>query len=102
MARLLIVAGELSSDTYGAELAEELLSKNKHLDIVGLGGMRLKKVSTLFLQNIAEAHVIGFWEQLSRLRYYKQVFKRLKKFLKETPIDLAVIIDFQIQKFGVI
>jgi len=94
MSRILIISGELSSDTYGAELAETLLKKSPDLKIAALAGPKLQNIAKEFIQNIAEANVIGLWEQVPRQRFYNQAFKNLANFIDNHPVDIAIIIDF--------
>lgn len=89
---LLIIAGELSSDKYAAELVPEIRDQYPGMKIIGIGGLELKTVADEFMEEIASTNTVGLIEQLSRSAV-KRAISKLKKRLRSTAFHGAVIVD---------
>ncbi len=98
---ILILAGEMSGDRYGAQLAKAIKSKSSDTQIISAGGLALEKVSDTFISNITAHSAIGLQSKLQGLFAYKPFYKSLDKVLEEQKVDAAVIIDFQHHNFKI-
>ncbi|MGE4169518.1 MAG: lipid-A-disaccharide synthase [Candidatus Margulisiibacteriota bacterium] len=94
MASLLLIAGELSGDRYGAALAVRLKTLDPTLHLTASGGPQLQAVADVFLDNIAHESAVGLKEQLWKRSVYTRFYDRLKTHLQTHKPDQAVIVDF--------
>jgi lipid-A-disaccharide synthase len=92
--RFLIVAGEASGDTYGAEVARSLFRKFSGCEIYGLGGQRMRKAGVELEGDISKTAVIGPFEVVSSLGTLYRVFRRLADRVETEPPTAAILIDF--------
>jgi len=94
--RILIVAGEASSDRYGARLVEVLHSQHgaDAIEFYGIGGNEMQKAGVQILCHVRELAHIGPREAVSSLRTYYRTFKRLVDASKTQPPNLAILLDF--------
>jgi lipid-A-disaccharide synthase len=97
--KILIVSGEISGDIYGAKIAQEILRQNSSVTLFGIGGDRLKEICHNYIFDIAHNNAIGITERFSKRKLFKELFKSITAFLKETKIDKVVLIDFQHYNF---
>ena len=67
MSRFLIMAGEASGDLHGAKLATELRSLQPHVELLGLGGPRMRDAGVQLLDGIDRLDIIGL-PSVSELR----------------------------------
>jgi len=95
MPNILIIAGEVSGDVYGAHLAKELVTISPETRIFGIGGDELRAVSEVFLFETAYTHSVGIWGGLSSFFRKKTLLQTITQFAKIQPLDQVVIIDFQ-------
>ncbi|NQY74750.1 MAG: hypothetical protein HRT90_08320 [Candidatus Margulisbacteria bacterium] len=93
--KILLITGEVSADQYGAKLAKELRATNPSSYIYSVGGKYLKAISDEFLFDLAAKSAIGFIEHAAHRRDHQLFLKTFEKFLSSTPIDKAVLVDFQ-------
>jgi len=96
--RIFISTGEVSGDWHGAILIEALQEraalKGIELEIVGLGGDRMAAVGAKLLGNTVGIGSIGAVEALPYILPTLQVQRNAKKWLKTSPPDVAVLIDY--------
>lgn len=96
--RIFISTGEVSGDLQGAMLVEALYRQsglaNFELEIVALGGERMKKAGANLLLNTTAIGSIGFWEALPLVIPTLKVQSKAKEYLKEFPPDILVLIDY--------
>ena len=80
MKRILIVAGDPSGDLVAAQLVESLKRLEPGLEVTGVGGSLLEKVSDKFLANIVRKHALydAIWIQ--------SAISRLKPALRDTAV----------------
>ena len=60
MKRVLIVAGDPSGDLVASQLVTAMRGLESNLEVVGVGGARLRAVSDRFLTDIVSQHALGF------------------------------------------
>ena len=96
--RIFISTGEVSGDWHGAILIEALQEraalKGIELEIVGLGGDRMAAAGAKLLGNTVGIGSIGAVEALPYILPTLQVQRNAKKWLKNSPPDVAVLIDY--------
>ncbi len=102
--RIFISTGEVSGDWHGAILIEALHEraalKGLELEIVGLGGDRMEAVGANLLGNTVGIGSIGAVEALPYILPTLQVQRNAKKWLKTSPPDVAVLIDYMMPNQG--
>ena len=96
--RIFISTGEVSGDWHGAILIEALQEraalKGIELEIVGLGGDRMAAAGAKLLGNTVGIGSIGAVEALPYILPTLKVQRNAKKWLKNSPPDVAVLIDY--------
>jgi lipid-A-disaccharide synthase len=102
--RIFISTGEVSGDWHGAILIEALHEraalKGIELEIIGLGGDRMAAAGAKLLGNTVGIGSIGAVEALPYILPTIMVQKNAKKWLKNSPPDVAVLIDYMMPNQG--
>lgn len=102
--RIFISTGEVSGDWHGAILIEALHEraalKGFELEIIGLGGDRMIAAGAKLLGNTVGIGSIGAVEALPYILPTIQVQRNAKKWLKASPPDVAVLIDYMMPNQG--
>jgi len=95
---IFISTGEVSGDLQGALLVSSLYEQAKchrfPLKIVALGGERMAQAGATLLGNTTNIGSVGILESLPFVLPTLKVQKRAKTFLKNSPPDLLVLIDY--------
>ncbi|MFP4133539.1 MAG: lipid-A-disaccharide synthase [Halothece sp.] len=98
MKTIFISTGEVSGDLQGALLVEALNKQGEAmgvpLNIVGLGGDRMANAGATLLGNTTSIGSVGILESLPFILPTMKVQKRAKGFLRESPPDVLVLIDY--------
>jgi len=92
--KVMISAGEASGDRLGAGLAAALRKRDPSIDLVGMGGPKMRDAGVRLVQDSAEVAVVGISEVLSRLPQIRRAMGRLESVLDRERPDLLVPIDF--------
>src|SRR5262245_42589973 len=92
--RLLIVAGEASGDLHGGNLARALRAQQPTLQLLGVGGRRMREAGVELLYDIRDLAVVGAVEALHSLRTLWTVYRTLLAEVERAPVDAVVLIDF--------
>ncbi len=96
--KIFISTGEVSGDLQGAMLIESLyrVAKNRQiaLEIAGLGGDRAIETGANIIANTAAIGSMGFVEGIPFVLPTIKIQNLAKKYLKEHPPDVLVIIDY--------
>jgi lipid-A-disaccharide synthase len=93
-AKFLIVAGEASSDMYGAEVARAIRRKFDDAQFYGLGGPRMRNAGVELEGDISKTAVVGPFEALSSFGHLYSIFRRLAERVETEPPNAAILIDF--------
>jgi lipid-A-disaccharide synthase len=88
----MIVTGESSGELYGSLLASEIRKKWPDVELLGVGGERMKKAGVKVFSGIAGA--FGLTEALSAYREVRRTFKETVRMLKTASPELVVLIDY--------
>lgn len=94
MKKILIIAGDNSGDLHGANLMKELFEKHPEIEFVGIGGDLMKKNGLISLVELKDISVVGFWEVVKKVLFFKSLLKKIKSILENEAIDLFIAIDF--------
>ncbi len=96
--RIFISTGEVSGDLQGAMLVEALHRQaslvNIEVEIIALGGDRMKQAGVNLIVNTTTIGSIGFFEALPLVIPTLKVQNKAKKYLQKFPPDILVLIDY--------
>jgi lipid-A-disaccharide synthase len=92
--RILLVAGEASGDLHAADLITALRRAVPTLEVVGLGGDRLRAVGMRTIADARDVATVGLVEGLGRLRTLARIYRSLAGILRRERPDLAIFVDF--------
>lgn len=90
----MLVVGEASGDTYGAQLVEALHRRDAALKIYGVGGERLQTTEYESLLSVQELTGMGLVELIGNAANLWRAYSILKQTLRQRRPDLLVLIDF--------
>jgi lipid-A-disaccharide synthase len=98
MVRLLISTGEVSGDLQGSLLIQALFAEARQrgveLEVVALGGERMRQAGATLLADTVAMGAIGLWEALPLVLPTLRLQRRLRRWLDQHPPDGAVLIDY--------
>jgi lipid-A-disaccharide synthase len=90
---LLMVAGETSGDSHGAELILALKRQNKGLRIVGVGGPRMAAAGQEQLFDLSAHAVLGVMEVIKHFFKFRGFLNRIVELAKRERPQAVVLID---------
>ncbi|MEY2480063.1 MAG: lipid-A-disaccharide synthase [Verrucomicrobiota bacterium] len=89
------VAGEASGDEHGAALMRSLRALHVDLDFQGRGGPKMKAIAGgSFADWIDQAAIVGLWEVIKHLGYFRKQFRETLSQIEESKPDAVVLIDY--------
>ncbi len=92
--RIFLVAGEVSGDLHGADLARELLALHPGLRLEGLGGPRMAAAGVTLVEDSSSWGLIGWFEAARHLRpFLRRLDAATARIIEHLP-SLLVPIDF--------
>jgi lipid-A-disaccharide synthase len=91
---LLMVAGEASGDTHGAELINALKRLRPHVRIIGAGGARMAAAGQEQLFDLAAHAVLGLAEVLKHYFKFRGFFNRVLDLARRERPDAVILIDY--------
>jgi lipid-A-disaccharide synthase len=92
--RVLMVAGEASGDSHGADFLRALRQRVPNLSVFGVGGERLRAAGMETILDASEVATVGIVEGASHVRTLLRTYRQLVARMREAPPDLCVLIDF--------
>jgi lipid-A-disaccharide synthase len=92
--RIMIVAGEASGDLHGADLAAEILARDRGCDLFGIAGERMRAAGVRALTRTEDIAGLGLAELASTIRRTLGALRQLKAMLRSERPDLVILIDF--------
>ena len=94
--RIMVLAGEVSGDMHAAALLRELreLVAPRRIEAFGIGGDRLRAEGVELFAHTDQTGVMGFWEVLRRIRFFRRLQRTLTRLLDERRPDLVLGIDY--------
>ena len=93
MKKILMIAGEVSGDIYGADLARHLY-RQIPVKITGIGGKRMREAGVDILYDSSEISVVGLSEILPRLRAIIRAYRIVTGLIKSRSVDSLILIDY--------
>jgi len=91
---IFMVAGEMSGDLLGSHLIEGLLAKRNDLDIVGIGGPKMRAQGLYPTTPLEELQVMGFIDVVKHLPHLYKVFKTTLNTILHLNPKAVVTIDY--------
>jgi lipid-A-disaccharide synthase len=91
---LLIIAGEESGDLIGAALIRDLMKLKSELNIIGIGGDRMRNEGMNIIHHINEMAFLGFAEVVKHIPFIRKVQADLTNVVVNKNIKNAVLIDY--------
>ena len=96
--KIMISAGEISGDMYGAAIIRELRrifeGHGLSIEAFGIGGDRLRDEGAELFAHASETGVMGFWEVLKRYGFFSRLLKTMTSLLDSRRPDLLLTIDY--------
>jgi lipid-A-disaccharide synthase len=91
--RVLLSAGEASSDRYGAQLVQALVRSEPGVAAFGMGGDAMRRAGCELVVDAREIAVVGLAEVVAHLPRIWRRYRRLLSAVDEQRPDVAVLID---------
>lgn len=92
--KILIIAGEASSDLHGSNLVRAIKSLDKEIEFFGLGGPLMKAARVDVKFDIASRAFIGVIEVFKHIGYFSNIYKYMTSLLDTNRPSLAILIDY--------
>lgn len=92
--RILLVAGEASGDTHGAELISALAKRQPALKFIGVGGPKMAAAGQDQIADMSKHAVVGLVEVLRHYPKLRAIFSRLLTLAKKEQPEVIVLIDY--------
>ncbi len=98
MMKLLISTGEVSGDLQGSLLIKALKTNAKkrkiELEIIALGGERMRKAGAKLISNTSSIGAIGFLEAIPYILPTLRAQSKIDNYLSSSPPDAVILIDY--------
>lgn len=91
---ILIVSGETSGDTLGADLVSQLKQSDAQLTFAGMAGPKMQAAGVTPLINSEDMDIVGLTGIVSKLGDIRAAFRVLKQFITEQKPALVILIDY--------
>ncbi len=89
-----IIAGDHSADEPGSKIISALKKANPHCRIFGIGGNQIAAAGTELLFHSRETGFMGFYEILMNLPFIREMFKTVKRAVRERKPEGILLIDY--------
>jgi lipid-A-disaccharide synthase len=92
----MLIAGEASGDTLGAELVKALRAEpgGEHFQLFGAGGPKMSAAGVELAFDLSAHAVVGIWEVLKNYGKFRGFFYRLLELARERRPDCIILIDY--------
>ena len=94
MPDVLLVAGEASGDLHAAGVAEELRRVRPALNLIGVGGPRMREAGVELVANYDEMSVMGFAEVIRHLPRHLALLRDLRSRIARGELSLVILVDY--------
>ncbi|MEO1864092.1 MAG: lipid-A-disaccharide synthase, partial [Verrucomicrobiia bacterium] len=93
---VLLIAGEASGDTLGAELIKAMRAEpgGDEIDFIGAGGPQMEAAALRPEFDLSEHAVVGIWEVLKNYFKFRRLFRHLLELATQREPDIIVLIDY--------
>ena len=93
--RILICAGEISGDMYGAAIVREMRAQSATpLEFYGFGGDLMKAQGVELYAHVSQTAVMGFWEVLRNIRFLMRLKRAIHGLLSTRRPDVVLTLDY--------
>jgi lipid-A-disaccharide synthase len=93
--RVMIIAGEPSGDMHAAALMRALQAKlDSKVEFRGIGGDLMKAAGAELLYHTDQTAVIGLWDVLRHLGFFKSMLRQMERELKQWKPDVLLTVDY--------
>jgi lipid-A-disaccharide synthase len=92
--KLAIVAGEASGDLHASEVLRELRSMEPAVEAFGFGGDLLKAEGMEILHHVSELGIVGLFNVLRHLRFFRRIFEQLIGEIARRRPDAVLLVDY--------
>lgn len=92
--RILLLAGEVSGDRHGADVARALKALYPDCALAGLGGPCMRAEGVRLLAGLERLAVMGFVETFPRLPFLWRLGRRVRKLVSDGAVDLVLAVDY--------
>lgn len=92
--KLAIVAGEASGDLHASEVVRELKKLDSALTTFGIGGDFLAREGMKLLHHAREMAIIGLFNVLRNIRFFKAVMRDLMDAIERERPDAVMLVDY--------
>ena len=92
--KLLVIAGEASSDLHCASLIRELRSLRPELEFVGIGGDNMRAQGVELFGHVRELGVVGVSEVLKKLGRILAAYRHAVRLLRSGEIAATIFVDY--------
>lgn len=92
--KLAIVAGEASGDLHASEVVRELKKLDPALTTFGIGGDFLAREGMRLLHHAREMAIIGLFNVLRNIRFFKRVMSDLMEAIERERPDAVMLVDY--------
>jgi lipid-A-disaccharide synthase len=103
--RIFMSTGEVSGDLQGALLVKALRDRAEQtglsLEVLALGGQRMAAAGATLLGDTSAIGSIGIFESLPYILPTLRMQRRVKRYLRQNPPDLIVMIDYLAPNLGI-
>jgi lipid-A-disaccharide synthase len=94
MKKILIIAGEASSDMHAANLVRDIHQIENNINFCGLGGNEMQKAGVELYHNIVHLAFIGPGGLLKGYFKLRNIYQSLCRKINHSPPDCAILIDY--------
>ena len=92
--KIMFSAGEASGDLHGANLARALKQLAPDIELLGMGGERMKDAGVDIVYDIANLGVIGIGEIIRKIPFFFRLRDFLVDTMKKEQPDVLLCIDY--------
>lgn len=92
--KLCVVTGEASGDIHAAEVLKELRAFDPSLVAFGFGGDSLAAQGVRILHHVSELGIVGLFNVLKHLRWFKKIFAQLVAEIERERPDAVLLVDY--------
>lgn len=94
MSSMMLVSGEISGDMHAGGVLRALRARGFKNHVWGCGGDELSRAGMDVRHHTRDLAVMGLWEVLKKIRYFKSVYRDLLREADRTRPSLAVLVDY--------
>ncbi len=91
---IMIVAGEVSSDMYAADLAQKIWEFSPDVELWGVGGSKMAAAGVKLFFETVNWGAIGLLEALKKLPRLFLIYRKLKTVLERERPNLLILVDY--------